>query len=105
MAYDLEAFSDEPIKFDVEFQGKTLTHHVKAVSLDDFFASMKGSTNPTANMRRTFRELLLDEDQQPLSKDWIEKLLTRPALIPLGLKINAAINSALGLDELAAKKG
>ena len=104
--YDLDQFSEEPIEFKVEFQGKELTHFVKAVALDEFFAGMrKGSNDPQANMRRTFQQLLLDEEQNPVPKDWIEKLLSKPNLIPLGIKINAAINQALGLDEIAAKKG
>jgi hypothetical protein len=104
--YDLEQFSEEPIEFNVEFQGQTLTHYVKPTPLQEFFAGLrKGSSDPQANMRRTFQQLLLDEDQKPVSKEWIDKLLTKPNLIPLGIKINAAINSALGLDEIAAKKG
>ena len=104
--YDLDQFSEEPIEFTVEFQGRTLTHFVKPIAMDEFMASIKkGSTDNTAIMRRTFAQLLLDEKRDPVSKEWIDKLLTKPNLIPLGIKINAALNAALGLDELAAKKG
>lgn len=104
MPYDLKQFSSEPIRIAVEHQGKELVHFVRQVSPEDFFDKLKGSNNPTANMRRTFRELLLDEDQVPLPKEWIEELITTEGALPLAIKINAAINSALGLDDLAAKK-
>lgn len=106
--YDLDQFSEAPIDFAVDFQGKTLQFFLKPTGLSDFFESVKqakSSSDPKEGMRRTFRQLLLDENQEPVSKEWIEKLLTKPNLIPLGLKINAGINSALGLDELTAKKG
>lgn len=102
---DLDKYSEQAIEFKVEFQGDELTFYCKPVSIEQFFDSLKGSKNPTANMRRTFSQLLLDEDEEAVSKEWIEKLLKKPALIPLGLKINAGINSALGLDDLAAKNG
>jgi hypothetical protein len=56
-------------------------------------------------MKRTFVKLLLDEDQKPVTAEWVDKLLSKKNLVPLALKINAALNTALGLDELAAKKG
>jgi hypothetical protein len=104
--HDLDQFSEEPIDFTVEFQGKTLQFYLKPTTLAEFFESAKkGGSDPQAGMRRTFQKLLLDEDHEPVSKDWIDKLLSKPNLIPLGLKINAGINTALGLDELTAKKG
>lgn len=104
MAHDLEQFSEEALPFTVEFQGKELDFFCKPVSIEEFFSKLRSTNNATANMRTTFRSLLLDENQVPVSKDWIEKLISKPALIPLGIKINAAINTALGLDEIAAKK-
>lgn len=103
--YDLDKFSEEPIDFTVEFQAQTLQFYLKPTALSEFFATIKKSGDAQAGMRRTFLTMLLDEDQNPVTKDWVEKLLTKPNLIPLGIKINAAINTALGLDELAAKKG
>lgn len=105
--YDLDQFSEEPVEFTVEHQSRTLKFHAKAASLDEFLANAKKSAKSTdtrENMRRTLQELLLDEDAKPVTKDWIEKLFEKPNLVPLGIKINAALNSALGLDEIAAKK-
>jgi hypothetical protein len=103
--YDLKQFSAEPVEIHIEHQGKDLMFYVKQVSVQNFFDQLKGSNNPTANMRKTFRTLLLDEEQEAVPKEWIEELVTNDAVLPLALKINAAINTALGLDELAAKKG
>ena len=103
--YDLEQFSEAPIPFSVEFQGQSLDFYVKPTSMEEFFAGLKkGAADGRANMRRTFLQLLLDEDEKPVTKEWVDKLLTKPNLIPLGIKINAALNSALGLDDLTAKK-
>lgn len=104
--YDLDQFSEEPIEFNVEHQGKTLTFFAKAASLEEFLGGMKkNSSDPKANMKRTIQELVLDEQRHPLTREWVDKLFSKPNLIPLGIKINAAINTALGLDDLAAKKG
>ena len=105
--HDLNQFSEEPVEFSVEHQGKSLTFYAKAASLDDFLANAKKNANSTdtrANMRRTLQELLLDNEQKPVTKEWVDKLFGKPNLVPLGIKINAALNSALGLDEIAAKK-
>jgi hypothetical protein len=105
--YDLDQFSEEPVDFTVEHQGKTLTFYAKAASLDEFLTNAKHnarSTDTKANMRRTLQELLLDDEQKPVTKEWVDKLFGKPNLVPLGIKINAALNSALGLDEIAGKK-
>lgn len=104
---DLDQFSEDPIEFSVEHQGKTLTFFAKAASLDEFLANAKKTANSSdtkANMRRSIQELLLDDQQQPVTKEWVDKLFSKPNLVPLGIKINAALNTSLGLDEIAGKK-
>lgn len=103
--YDLNKFSESPTEFFVEHEGQTLQFFVAPTSVKDFAAQFKNSSKEMdANMKRTFLKLLLDEDQQPVTKEWVDTLLTRTNLIPLALKINDGLNSALGLNDLAAKK-
>lgn len=103
--HDLSQFVEEPIEFAVEFQGKTLVFYVKPVTLEAFFGALKGVPSGAPAMRKTFREFLLDDEQVPVTKEWVDDLLKKPALVPLGLKISDGINAALGINELAGKKG
>jgi hypothetical protein len=106
MAHDLDGFSEEPIEFSVEHQGRTMQFFVEPTSIKEFSGAFRRSSQDMdANMKRTFVKLLLDEDQKPVTAEWVDKLLSKKNLVPLALKINAALNSALGLDDLAAKKG
>lgn len=103
---DLEQFSEDPIGFTVEHQGQTLQFYVEPTSMKEFANAFKRtSQDMDANMKRTFKKLLLDDQQQPVSDEWVDKLLSKKNLVPLALKINAALNSALGLDDLTGKKG
>jgi len=99
--------TSEPIPFTVEFNGDTLQFYAKRASIHSNLVNAKrvNSAEPEANIKKLFADRLLDDEMQPVTKEWVDELLTTDGLEVLFYRINNEFTKAVGLDEIVAKKG